>query len=74
MVVNKMKANEIRKLSAAELDSKLADLKKDLFMLRMQHATNQLDNPVKIREVKHDIARVKTMLRQKELSGASDKQ
>ena len=44
MVVNKMKANEIRKLSAAELDSKLADLKKDLFMLRMQHATNQLDN------------------------------
>ena len=40
MVVNKMKANEIRKLSAAELDSKLADLKKDLFMLRMQHATN----------------------------------
>lgn len=45
MVVNKMKANEIRKLSAAELDSKLADLKKDLFMLRMQHATNQLDNP-----------------------------
>ena len=62
MVVNKMKANEIRKLSAAELDSKLADLKKDLFMLRMQHATNQLDNPVKIREVKHDIARVKTVL------------
>ena len=42
--------------------------------LRMQHATNQLDNPLKIRETKHDIARVKTMLRQKELSGASDKQ
>lgn len=49
-------------------------LKKDLFYLRMQHATNQLDNPLKIRETKHDIARVKTMLRQKELSGASDKQ
>ena len=48
MVVNKMKANEIRKLSAAELDSKLADLKKDLFMLRMQHATNQLDNPLRL--------------------------
>ena len=53
MVVNKMKANEIRKLSAAELDSKLADLKKDLFMLRMQHATNQLDNPLRIADVKH---------------------
>ena len=45
MVVNKMKANEIRKMSAAELEGKLAELKKDLFMLRMQHATNQLDNP-----------------------------
>ena len=59
MVVNKMKANEIRKLSAAELDSKLADLKKDLFMLRMQHATNQLDNPLRIADVKKDIARIK---------------
>ena len=70
----KMKATEIRKMSAAELESKLGDLKKDLFQLRLQHATNQLDNPLKIRETKHDIARVKTMLRQKELSGASDKQ
>ena len=69
-----MKANEVRKMSAAELESKLVDLKKDLFNLRLQHATNQLDNPVKIAEVKRDIARVKTMLRQKELSGASDKQ
>ena len=67
MVVNKMKANEIRKLSAAELDSKLADLKKDLFMLRMQHATNHLDNPIKISNVRRDIARVKTVLRQKQL-------
>ena len=41
----KMKASEIRKLSAAELESKLGDLKKDLFQLRLQHATNQLDNP-----------------------------
>ena len=56
MVVNKMKANEIRKLSAAELDSKLADLKKDLFMLRMQHATNQLDNPLRIAAVKKAIS------------------
>ena len=61
-----MKANEIRKLSAAELDSKLADLKKDLFMLRMQHATNQLDNPLRIADVKKDIARIKTIIREKE--------
>ena len=66
MVVNKMKANEIRKLSAAELDSKLADLKKDLFMLRMQHATNQLDNPLRIADVKKDIARIKTIIREHE--------
>ena len=61
-----MKANEIRKLSAAELDSKLADLKKDLFMLRMQHATNQLDNPLQIAAVKKDIARIKTIIRENE--------
>ena len=61
-----MKANEIRKLSAAELDSKLADLKKDLFMLRMQHATNQLDNPLRIADVKKDIARSKTIMRENE--------
>ena len=66
MVVNKMKANEIRKLSAAELDSKLADLKKDLFMLSMQHATNQLDNPLRIADVKKDIARIKTIIRENE--------
>ena len=66
-----MKASEIRKMSAAELEAKLAGLKKDLFFLRMQHATNQLDNPVKIRETKHDIARVKTVLRELQ---ASDKQ
>ena len=65
-MVNKMKANEIRKLSAAELDSKLADLKKDLFMLRMQHATNQLDNPLRIADVKKDIARIKTIIRENE--------
>ena len=66
-----MKANEIRKMNAEQLNEKLTGLKKDLFMLRMQHATNQLDNPVKIREVKHDIARVKTV--RAELA-ASDKQ
>ena len=62
-----MKANEIRSLTAEELNAKLLDLKKDLFMLRMQHATNQLDNPLKLADVKKDIARVKTVLREKEL-------
>ena len=66
-----MKANEIRKMNAEQLNEKLTGLKKDLFMLRMQHATNQLDNPVKIREVKHDIARGKTVLAE---LAASDKQ
>jgi large subunit ribosomal protein L29 len=62
-----MKANEVRKMSPSELEAKLADLKKDLFTLRMQHATNQLDNPVKISLVKKDIARVQTILREKQL-------
>ena len=62
-----MKANEIRSLSVAELETKLVDLKKDLFMLRMQHATNNLDNPVKISAVRRDIARVKTVIREKAL-------
>ena len=66
MVVNKMKANEIHKMSAAELEGKLAELKKDLFMLRMQHATNQLDNPLQIAVVKKDIARIKTIIRENE--------
>ena len=60
--VNEMKASEFRKMSKEELDEKLVGLKKDLFFLRMQHATNQLDNPLKIRETRHDIARVKTVL------------
>ena len=62
-----MKAKEIRNMSTAELEAKLTDLKKDLFTLRMQHATNQLDNPIKINGVKKDIARVKTILREKAL-------
>ena len=57
-----MKASEFRKMSKEELDEKLVGLKRDLFFLRMQHATNQLDNPLKIRETRHDIARVKTVL------------
>ena len=62
-----MKANEIRNLSVEELDKKLTELKKDLFMLRMQHATNHLDNPIKISNVRRDIARVKTVLHEKQL-------
>ena len=61
-----MKANEVREMTAAELEAKLLSLKKDLFMLRMQHATNQLDNPMKINTIKKDIARVKTIMKQKE--------
>ena len=62
----KMKANEVRKMSAAELETKLVELKKDLFNLRLQHATNQLENPIRIAEVKKDIARVKTILREQQ--------
>ena len=61
-----MKATEIRSLSVEELEKKLADLKKDLFMLRMQHATNHLDNPTKISAARRDIARVKTVLHEKQ--------
>ena len=62
-----MKAKELKNLSVEELTKKLDELKKDLFMLRMQHATNQLDNPLQIAVVKKEIARVKTILREKEL-------
>ena len=60
-----MKAKELKNLSVEELNAKLDGLKKDLFMLRMQHATNQLDNPMQIANVKKDIARVKTIIREK---------
>ena len=60
-----MKAKELKTLSVEELTAKLDGLKKDLFMLRMQHATNQLDNPMQIAAVKKDIARVKTIIREK---------
>ncbi len=63
-----MKAKEIRTLSAEQLQDKLAELKKDLFNLRLQHATNQLDNVNKITEVKRDIARVNTVLRELQLA------
>ncbi len=60
-----MKIKEIREMTVEELNKELADLKKELFNLRFQHAVNQLDNPHKISEVKHDIARVLTVLKEK---------
>ena len=65
-----MKASEIRKLSAKELDAKLLELKDELFKLRFQQAVNQLDNPMRISAVKKDIARIKTVQRDIELHGA----
>ena len=65
-----MKAKEIREMSPAELEKKLGDLKKDLFQLRLQHATNQLDNPMRIVAVKKDIAPIKTIIREKQLNKA----
>ena len=63
-----MKAKEIRELTAEELQNKLAELKKDLFNLRLQHATNQIDNVNRSTEVKRDIARVNTVLRELQLA------
>ena len=60
-----MKATELREMSVEQLNSKLAELKEELFNLRFQLAVNQLDNPHKITAVKHDIARVMTVLREK---------
>ena len=60
-----MKTNDIRKMSAEELDAKLKELKSELFNLRFQHAINQLENPHRIADVKKDIARVMTILREK---------
>ena len=59
-----MKAKELRDLSVEELNKKLNELKEELFNLRFQHAINQLDNPMRIKAVKKDIARVKTVLRE----------
>lgn len=64
-----MKVNEIREMSAEDLNQKLASLKEELFNLRFQHATGQLENPMRIRDVKKNIARVKTIQREHELKG-----
>lgn len=62
-----MKASKVREMNAEELQVKLNDLKKELFNLKFQHATNQLENPQRIVAVKKDIARVNTILRELEL-------
>ncbi|MBR0062946.1 MAG: 50S ribosomal protein L29 [Oscillospiraceae bacterium] len=62
-----MKVKEIRDMSVGELDQKVASLKEELFNLRFQHATGQLENPMRIREVKKTIARIKTIQREHEL-------
>lgn len=62
-----MKAKEVRQLSSKELNDKLLELKAELFNLRFQKATGQLDNPLRIKAVRKDIARIKTILREREL-------
>ena len=59
-----MKASEIRDMTAQELENKLVDLKKELFALRFKHTVNQLDNPARLKAVKKDIARIKTIMRE----------
>lgn len=62
-----MRADKLRDMTKVELDQKLQEFKEELFNLRFQHATAQLDNPMRIKEVKRNIARVKTVLREMEL-------
>ena len=62
-----MKINKIKEMSSPELEKEIGELKQELFKLRFKLATNGLDNPMKIKEVKKDIARMKTVLRQREL-------
>jgi large subunit ribosomal protein L29 len=65
-----MELNKIREMTDAELATELEKMKKELFNLRFQHVTGQLENPIQMREVKRDIARVKTIMREKELEKA----
>lgn len=68
-----MKANKIREMSSNELEQKLLELKGELFNLRFQMATGQLENPMRVKDVKKSIARVKTILREKELKAVENK-
>ena len=62
-----MKPNKVREMSNVELENELSNLKSQLFKLRFHSATNQLDNPLQIKSVRKDIARIKTILREREL-------
>lgn len=66
-----MKANELRNLTSAEIEQKISGFKEELFNLRFQLATGQLDNPTRIRDVRKEIARAKTVLRERELGISS---
>lgn len=68
-----MKANKLHEMTDVELTQKLVDLKTEFFNLRFQKATGQLQNPVSIKEIKRDIARVKTILRERELKAAGER-
>ena len=65
-----MKLDKIRSMSEAELTAEELKLKKELFNLRFQHVTGQLENPIKMKEIKRDIARIKTVLRENEIKAA----
>jgi large subunit ribosomal protein L29 len=67
-----MKPSEVRVKTATELIDELAALKQELFRLRFQHAVNQLENPLQLKQVRRDIARVKTILRERELQGVNE--
>jgi len=64
-----MKTNEIRKLSTEDINKKIAESKEELFNLRMKQATGTLENPARIRELRHTVARLKTILREREIKG-----
>ncbi len=68
-VVKQVKAKTLRDMTAAELNTKVAELKEELFNLRFQLATGQLENPMRLKEVRKDIARTKTVIREMELQG-----
>lgn len=65
-----MELKKMREMSEVELNAELVKMKKDLFNLRFQHVTGQLENPIKMRDTKRNIARVKTIIREKQLDKA----
>ena len=70
--MKKTELEKIRELNETELDKKLRDLKEELFNLRFQHAINQLDNPMRLKAVKKEIADVKTIIRENELKSGAE--